>query len=504
MGALFAVLPTRNLGFVHDDRALVENSARLGDLSTLPTALISDLFWLSDGVRPSPYWRPWISLTYYIDQLVGEGAVEWFHAHNAFVVVLLAVAVWRWCGRGWRGAVCSALVVLHPAFVEPLANITARTDLYVALLGTVAVCAPRGVGTLALIGALFSKETAVLIPAFWVLQEVRNGQRWTAALRRAWVGGAVVAGWLLTRAALVGGRSAGWPWEGWGQIPGRLATALARIVAPNGGPRPDMDLSHLPVFPAWVGLLVVVAIAYLCIRLASGSRGRSAVSLAMLLGPLLLTSGLVGPGIRMADGLLAWALVGLGMLLSALPGRALLCFVPIIGVLALGHADRIETWRSPETLWSAALQARPGDPRVQLKAGRVLLPHAPRRSIALSAAIQQHPEPRLRREGHELAARALLLVQRTAPEEQALRAHLRQAAQPGDLEAGWACQARCVWDDGPEDSETPARLEVCRAAISLGHESSDVWNTVGILWASRAEWSLAEAAFQRAAETRQF
>ncbi len=498
VGAILAVLPTRTLGFVHDDRALIANSDKLGDLSTLPTALVSDLFWLSDGVRPSPYWRPWISLSYYLDHLLGDGEAWAFHLHNGLLAVLLALVIWLSCGRGGRGALVAGLVLLHPAFVEPVANVTARTDLYVALLGTVAVLWRSRFGTPALVLALLCKETAVLIPLIWMLQDLGTGERVLHSLRRAGRGLGLVAGWLGLRALFVGGRATGALWEGWGGIPGRLGVAAQRLAAPGPGPRPDVDLSHLSPLPASVGLLVSVSLAAVCIWVARRSGSRVGVALAMVLGPLVLTAGLAGPNIRMADGLLAWALVGVGLLLGQLPRPALACLVPVVAVLAAGHQARVRVWQSPETLWRAALAATPEDPRVQLKAGRIALQTRPRAALALSRPIQSHPDARLRREGHELASRALFAAQRSAEDDALLRTHLRAAAQPQDAEAGWACQARCVWDDLPGDAQAATRADVCLAAVALGHASGDVWNTLGILRAQQGDLQQAEIAFANA------
>ncbi len=496
--ALFSVAPVRGLGFVHDDRTLLENSSKVGDWSTLPQALRSDLFWLSDSVRPSPYWRPWISASYYLDHGVGGGSPQAFHVHNAILGVLLAFLVWSVAGRGRRGALASALLLLHPAFVEPLANITARTDLYVALLGLLAVFGPRRARLPAFGLALLCKETAVVIPALWVVQHLQQGRGLAEALRRCLPGFGVLVGWLALRGSLVGGRAAGPPWEGWGGLPGRLGVALLRMVAPGPGPRPDVDLSQLPDLPAAVGVGVAAALSAGLAVWAVRRRSTPALVLLTALMPLLVTTGLAGPGIRMADGLLAWPLAAMVLLVGFLPDRVAVLWLPLVAFLAVGHGARVAVWSSPETLWSAALQATPHDPRVQLKAGRVVLPHNARTALRLSSEVQQHPDPRLRREGHELAARALLAVDRNPDEDRLLLLHLRQAADPLDPEAGWACQARCVWDDGPTPAAVPRRRAVCEAAIAHGSATGDVWNALGILLAEAEDWPAVVHAFEQA------
>jgi len=489
--AVLLAAPTLTLGFVHDDRALLEGNARLADLSTLPTALFSDLFWLADGVvRPSPYWRPAVTLSYYVDQLVGGGAAWAFHLGNAVAFILLAVVALR----AFRGpaaglAVCCALV--HPLFIEPLANITARTDLFVALFGTLALLAPKRWRLLPLALALGCKEVAVLIPGLFWLQARGEGKGTRDCAVDAAPGMAVVLAFVGARQLLVGGRSAGPPWEGWADLPARYVHALARFVWPGAGPRPDLDLSHLPDVPMVVGLLFAVVVFTVPIVLAR--RTQVAVPLAIVLWPPLVTAGLVAPGLRYADGFAAWPLVGAGWLLSYVPGRAGWGLVLVMMLAYQGHPDKLASWASPDTLWSAALEANPNDPRVQLKAGRVRLANHPEEALTLSRGAQSHTDPRIRREGHELAARALLLMKRSSQEDLDLREHLRIAADPHDLEAGWACAARCVWDD-----QAPDRWQMCETAVARDASTGDVFNNMGVMRAQAKDYPSAREWFAQA------
>lgn len=492
LSAGLLALPTLRLGFVHDDRALLEDNARLADLSTLPTALLSDLFWLADGqVRPSPYWRPFVTLSYYVDHLVGDGAAWAFHLGNAVAFTVLAVL----CLRAFGGTVAAGLAVgcalAHPLFAEPLSNITARTDLLVALFGTLALVAPKGWRLLPMALALGCKEVAVLLPGLFFLQSRGEGRAVRNSVVDAAPGVALVAGFVGVRQLLVGGRAAGPPWDGWDAMPARFLHALRRLVWPGEGPRPDLDLEHLWAVPTVLGLLFGVVV--LALPLLVAHRSKLSVPLAIVLWPTLFTAGLVSPGLRYADGFAAWPLVGVGWLLSALPGRQVLVLLPLLVVFLGGHPARVAVWASPETLWSAALSANPEDPRVQLKAGRVVLSDAPSEALRLSAAAWSHPDPRIQREGHELAARALLLLPDASVG--AVRHHLRLAADLDDLEAGWACAALCVWDD-----EAGNRWQVCETAVALDAATGDVYNTMGVMRAQQDDLSGARDWFALAVE----
>ena len=194
-------------GFVHDDHALLEHSQRLADPSLLPEALRRDLFWLADGtVRPSPYWRPVVVLSYYVDRAVGGGAAWAFHLSNLLILSMFNYLNIKDLAPRARGA---ALLLLsaHPMMSEVALNITARTDLLAALFAGLAL---RSAGLLAafwVLLALGSKEVAVVIPllalgAAW-LEGDRSSRRW---LPHA----GAVALWLVVRTWLV---------SGWGVAP---------------------------------------------------------------------------------------------------------------------------------------------------------------------------------------------------------------------------------------------------------------------------------------------
>ena len=83
LALVIALLYGRAVGFpfVYDDGALIESNRALADLSTLPEALTHDLFHFS-SVRTSPYWRPAVTASYYVDHAVGGGAPWAFHLSN--------------------------------------------------------------------------------------------------------------------------------------------------------------------------------------------------------------------------------------------------------------------------------------------------------------------------------------------------------------------------------------------------------------------------------------
>ncbi len=503
-GALVgAALPALRLGFVHDDRVLLEGNPLLADTGNLWTALQSDLFWLARGnVRPSPYWRPWVVLGYFWDHFWGGGAAFAYHVTNSVLYVLLGLLAWWFAGRGWRAVLPVLLVMLHPAMVEPLANITARTDLWVAVWGTLSLCASGPLAFLALALALASKETAVILPWLWVLRDKSVGKTWRESVRSALPAGVLAAAWLLLRRAVVGGRGEGPSARGLSEIPARLGHYVQWLVWPDAGPTPDLDLYSLPAASPAAGMVIAVCTALLGVLVARPLRqgpAHAALAVQLVLWPLLLVSGLVSAGIRHADGFLAWPLVAVAALLARLPTRAHLGLVAVVMGLAVGHSARVAAWTSPETLWQAAVAAHPTDARILLKAARVDLALDPARARERAAPATQHPDPRFAREGHEVMARAILLA---PPSESASwRPHLRAAADPNDPEAAWACATRCVLDDAPVAEGEHSRMTVCQAAVVLGEAWGDVWNTLGLLYAGQGDLRAARQMFANAVQS---
>ena len=141
LGFLVGILYGRAVGygFVYDDRALVELNPSLSDWSTLPEALAHDLFHFAPQVRTSTYWRPVVSLSYYVDHALGGGSAWMFHLTNLLALWSAALGLCVFVGRAGASTLLSgALAVLflvHPIQVEGAANVAARTDLFCAAFG---------------------------------------------------------------------------------------------------------------------------------------------------------------------------------------------------------------------------------------------------------------------------------------------------------------------------------------------------------------------------------
>lgn len=495
--ALLAAVPTLGAGFVHDDRALLEDGTRLG-WSQLFEVLSHDLFWLAEGHRPSPYWRPLIGLSYVVEHGVGGGAAWVHHLGNVLFTVLFAVVTWLACGRRRSALAAVALVIVHPLLVEPIANITARTDLLVATFGTLSLLLTGPGSLVALVVALGCKETAVWVPLLVAIRERARGEGTPVSVLAALPHTLVVAVYLGLRQLIELGPSTP---PDLGQVPARLGHHLTLLVWPGPGPRPELDLSMLPELPVVAGVAVVLAVGAVVSGLAKRPPSTAPMPVAVAVGtvllPLLLVSGLAAGDVRHADGFLAWPLVGVAVLLARLPHPAQLVMWGAVVVLAAGHPGRLSAWQSPETLWTRALSAHPDDARVRIKTARVFLELDPQRTLALVQPVLDHPTAANRREAHELSAQAVVSAYGIEDDHiDVILGHARLAADPDDPERTWSLDVRCTLDEAP--SAPPTRREICAALVDRRPDHHSAWNTLGVLAAQQGDLAFARACFAEA------
>jgi tetratricopeptide (TPR) repeat protein len=171
-------------GFVYDDTYIVVKAARHS----------LDGWWRDFG---RTYWpeqwggdgyRPLTVIAFRIEWVLGGGKPFLFHAVNVGLHAFTAVAVFWMAGAFLPFAaafVVAALYAVHPVHVEAIANVVGQSELWVALLATLAVglfIHGRRAGAItwprwAAIGALylaacFFKEHAIVLPALLALAEL--------------------------------------------------------------------------------------------------------------------------------------------------------------------------------------------------------------------------------------------------------------------------------------------------------------------------------------------
>lgn len=247
--AVAAFAASLGYDFVWDDTLLIQQSGSLHHWGELPRLLVSQ-FWSEVG-EASHYYRPLITLSFFLDMEVWGPQPFGFHltnvlAHAAVALVVLALA--RRVTGGEVAALIAALAfALQPLHAESVSFVSGRTDVLAALFFLLALLAYDRSRDAARWGfaacslgayllALLSKEVAITLPAVLALWDwrVRDDLRdrravWRAAARYASYGGvlAVYGGlrWLALRDVVD-------PATGpWAPLLTRLLTTLQTVAA---------------------------------------------------------------------------------------------------------------------------------------------------------------------------------------------------------------------------------------------------------------------------------
>ena len=420
----------RALGFefVYDDRVLIEQTPQVGDWATLWTALSHDLFHFAP-VRASPYWRPLITLSYYVDHSLGDGAPWAFHADNLVALWLAGLGLFRLLRRHAEltpAAVGTALFVCHPLLVEATVNIASRTDLYCAALLFHGLASRRTYVACALVfAACLSKELAVFAPLVAFALEPRD-RRWL------WMFLPVLLFLALrTLVVEVGGDAS---FRGAWESGGRALFLTTRPFLPV----PLAPAYEMPTLGGPLGWLVILPLGALS---AWRLRGVQAGGAALLAVCVLPVSGLLQANPRYGDGLMVLGVAGAALLVCRWRPTALaaLPFV-VLGQLQVGP------WRSEATLWETAHERLPESAEIRLNYARTLVDEEPGLALALLEAHGFEDE-RKERERRAVQARAYLI----RGEEKQGASHALMASAD-DAEAVWASSIACVYGDEVGDA----------------------------------------------------
>jgi len=212
--ALTAYWPTLKLGFFWDDHVMIEANPALREWSikNLKHDFSTDVF---DG-HGDPYYRPAQTLANRVDYTIwglrpfGYHLTNFaFHAANSALLGELIIAL----GLGPLAALLAGcLFAVHPIGVEQLMIIAGRAELmsFCFMLASLLCFLQEGplfvlAGSAAYVLALFSKESAIVTPALfililWFLKKRRS------LFNRLWIYGGLAVPYLIARFLAVGSK----------------------------------------------------------------------------------------------------------------------------------------------------------------------------------------------------------------------------------------------------------------------------------------------------------
>jgi len=400
--------------FTYDDRYIIELNPFSHGLHQWWRVFASSYWpkdWGGDGYRPLTI------LMFKLESAIGHGIPLPFHVANILLYAAVSVMV-LWLARqllpGWAAWVAAALFAVHPVHVEAVGNVVGQSELLVALFTIPAIVIyirdrQRGAlrtrtafAVIALyLGACFSKENGVVLPAILglaeltVIAERRPWRERVAALRPFYLAMTAFAlAYIGIRAHVLSDHdlSGFQPFMPFATL---HTTAFQRVLTAIGvvpewvrlfywpahlsseyGP-PEIDIAQGVSITQLPGLLLLVGILALAVML---HRRRPAISfgIGVICAALLPASNFILPaGIVLAERTLflpsVGAMLALGGVLVAVRERliatnrfdvrvvraAQLALVAAIVAGGVRSTLRTRVWYNNETLFNHAVQDSP-------------------------------------------------------------------------------------------------------------------------------------------------
>jgi tetratricopeptide (TPR) repeat protein len=404
---LLAFSNSFSTGFALDNHLLLNDARIQAATSSNIGLIVRQTYWWPNG--ESGLYRPLTTLSYLFNYAILGNAdhsagYHWinFGLHLANVFLLFAI-VWRLTGSLRTAFFVALLWAVHPVLTESVTNIVGRADLLAGLavlsgfflyLNSAGAASLAGLAVVTAVG-VFSKESAVVLPAVIVIYELACGRRWRRMLMGC-VATLVPIGIMLWQRAHVLSSSppAEYPYldnpiVGAGFWVGRLTAVkvLAHYLGLAFFPvrlSSDYSYSEIPLVRGglgdWVcwlavgGALVFTAILWRRSRLAFFFVGFAFIN-------LLPASNLLFPiGTIMAERLLYLPLAGLVAAVVLAVDTRVRAFSICVAVIATAFAVRTwmrnSDWTDDKTMAMANVQTSPGSFKVhQLMAATLLSEH---------------------------------------------------------------------------------------------------------------------------------
>jgi tetratricopeptide (TPR) repeat protein len=566
-------------GFVWDDETLVVNNAMIRHSGYLAAAFTTDL--THNHATGIAYYRPLQTVSYMADyQLWGLNPFG-YHLTNLLLHLLVVLLLWKWTetvvrAAGWRqsparwlATAVAAVFAAHPVNTNAVAYVAGRADLLAAgaMLASLLMFAQsrragperpwRGAmlyagSVIALLAALFSRETALLMPVLvgfcclTLFAPERNRVRHAIAAATPF---AVLAGaFLLWRAAVMALHNKTLFSDITPSMLERVAIAFRALATYLGlllWPANLQMERQLVLGGPWLHALTVLGIlAAIALACALWWMRRNEPLAFFGLGWFLLCiaplTGLVNLIANVAEHWLYLPSMGFYLAAGALLARlvrqrdftvasrhrrlALAGCATVVCLLAARTIIRNQDWTDSITFYSATTEAAPYSLRVRNNLGRqlTLAGQFERAHAELMQAARLNPsDPRPQRNLVSLflatgdTERALAHAQACLEIDPLERENLLCAAQAyqraGRVEVAGRLFQRALAADPHvgsrlqfgqfllEHDQPRAALGISREAESLDAGNADVWNLRGAALAQLGEFDAAEAALRRAA-----
>lgn len=167
-----------------DDYFIVTNIEKTGGLKNVDQAFKLDALMSTDGIE---FYRPVQSISFMLDYEFGGKNLQIYHVTNIIYHILtgiiLLLLLIKLFGSNYKSFLLVLLFVVHPVFDHSVAWLPSRGDILLGLFSVASLLFYfnyRTSGKLAYLGlvwiffglAMFTKETAILLPAIYILFDI--------------------------------------------------------------------------------------------------------------------------------------------------------------------------------------------------------------------------------------------------------------------------------------------------------------------------------------------
>jgi len=398
--------------FLWDDKFLIVQNTHIQSLRHLPSLFVSDFSAPSDVHGKSGYHRPVTMLSYAADYAIWGMNPRGFHLTNVLVYALNALLVYASAFLLLRDRLASALAGLifavHPIHTESIAWISGRTDLLCACFLLLAFLsfariscstgwwqtAHRLASPLFLLVALWSKETAIVLPVLLIAYDGVFGPKtqprnWVKRHASYWI---VATLYLLSRVFILGSvgpamhRERTW-YTAFLTSVKMFGLYLKHIFYPMPlNAELDMLLpKSLFEIPVLLSLLAGAALILVLLRTEKTSKPIS-FGILWFFATLLPVLQLIPLQERVAERFLYIPSIGFAVVLSVILSRAYRLISPrwakvlmvggitmLMAMCAYAITNRNRDWKDEITLYSATIRDAPHAPRAHYNLGTIYL-----------------------------------------------------------------------------------------------------------------------------------
>lgn len=524
--------------FHYDDEHSILQNPHIRQLANIPD-FFSDPAQFSVDAEKGMY-RPLLLVSYALNFALGGFSVTGYHLLNLLLHGLNACLV-RWLalrltGDARLGLVAGLLFAAHPLGTEPVNYVSSRSDSLAALFVLLSLgCFVRAEHDkrphlrtwvrLSLVLALLSKESAVVLPALFLLYDYLflSRQQWRGVWAQFWRRHGpywgLVAGYLLVL-VINGflGRSLGKPARGLGEHWATQVKALAYypylLLMPA-----RLNVEHqFAVAASWLSAPVLLSLALV------GSAGwllwrhrrqqdqalfLVAWALLALLPVVLMPLNVLVNERRLYLPCAAFC-IGLAWLLRAGRVRGGVLVGALVTVAALGSWRRSQVWADEMSLWSDAVRKAPQMPRAQLYLGNAYKDAALAGDEGAWKAAAEHyrlaakydPQGDLGLRGLNNQGSVLFMLNDYAGAEKAWRQALAQNPRFEDalvnLGSFYLTVGRAQTEPGRRTALLRQALDTYQQALQIRPNHPEAHGNVGVVLQELGQYEEARDAYARA------